>query len=278
MSLHPLTNRQILSLALNLPGPLAVAQLHRLGAAVIKIEPASGDALFHASPKWYEQLHQGLQILNLNLKDHAGQQQLEDHLRQSHLLVTSMRFSALERLGLAWEDLHTRHPHLCHIALIGNSAPWEEQPGHDLNYQAQAGLLSPPQLPRTCLADLAGAERTVSTALALLLACERGQEAQFAQVSLADIAKEFANPWEKGLTKPTGLLGGGHLGYQIYPAKEGWIALAALEVHFWEKLLKELNKVNPGQEQLEQIFRTKSALEWEKWAQERDLPLTKVND
>jgi crotonobetainyl-CoA:carnitine CoA-transferase CaiB-like acyl-CoA transferase len=37
----------------NLPGPLAAARLHALGAAITKIEPPEGDPLAAACPAWY---------------------------------------------------------------------------------------------------------------------------------------------------------------------------------------------------------------------------------
>ena len=43
--MSPLDGVGVLTLAVNLPGPLAVARLHRLGAAVVKVEPPAGDPL-----------------------------------------------------------------------------------------------------------------------------------------------------------------------------------------------------------------------------------------
>src|SRR4051812_1790039 len=112
----PLQGVRVLSLALNLPGPLAVARLHQLGAAVVKVEPPSGDQLAHVQLQWYEQLHRGIEILTLDGKTDDGRRQLEDRLAAADLLVTSMRPTALARLGLAWEPLHARYPALCHVA------------------------------------------------------------------------------------------------------------------------------------------------------------------
>ena len=39
-----------------------------------------------------------------------------------------------------------------------------------------------------------------------------------------------------GLTASGGILGGGFPGYGLYRAREGHVALAALERHFWERL------------------------------------------
>jgi crotonobetainyl-CoA:carnitine CoA-transferase CaiB-like acyl-CoA transferase len=274
--MKPVEGFRVLTLAINLPGPLAVAQLRRLGAAVVKVEPPGGDPLALGAPRWYQQLTQGQDVLTLDLKDEEGRRQLEPWLGRSDLLVTATRPAALKRLGLDWEALRGRHPRLCQVAIVGHPPPHEDVPGHDLTYQARAGLVQPPQLPRTCLADLAGAQQAVSAALALLLARERGQGAGYALVSLAEVAEEFAAPWRHGLTAAAGVLGGACPGYNLYPARDGWVAVGALEPHFWERLTRELGLAAPDRARLERAFRGRSAEEWEAWAAERSLPLLKV--
>ena len=198
----------LLTLAVNLPGPTAVARLCELGATAVKIEPPIGDPLAHARPQWYEELHRGLTVLTLDLKGAEGRKQLDQGLVCADLLMTAMRPAALQRLGLDWPSLHARCPRLCHVAIVGHAAPHDDRPGHDLTFQARAGLLEPPRLPRACLADTAGSLRAVAAALALLLARERRQESGYAEVSLAAAAEECAAPWRYRLTTPDGLLGG----------------------------------------------------------------------
>jgi crotonobetainyl-CoA:carnitine CoA-transferase CaiB-like acyl-CoA transferase len=276
--MKPLEQMRVLSLAINLPGPLAVARLHDMGAAVVKIEPLQGDPLYHAKPEWYRRLHEGQEILHFDLKSTEGRQRVHACLQESDLLVTATRPAALERLGLAWNELHARYPRLCHVAIVGHPAPHEDWPGHDLTYQARLGLLTPPQLPRACIADLAGAEEAVSAALGLMLARERGQGAGYSQVSLASAAEFFAAPLRHGLTAPGGGLGGGLAAYNLYRAKEGWVALAALEPHFWQRLIEELALPSASQEELQAVFRTRTALQWQTWAESRDLPLAAVRE
>jgi crotonobetainyl-CoA:carnitine CoA-transferase CaiB-like acyl-CoA transferase len=274
--MKPLDNVRLLTLAINLPGPLAVARLCQLGAAVVKVEPPDGDPLAHARPDWYRELHVGQEIFRLNLKDTADRARLEVWLADADLLITAMRPAALQRLGLVWDGLHARFPRLCQVAIVGYPPPLDDLPGHDLTYQARAGLLTPPHLPRACIADLAGAQGVVSTALALLLARERGQGSQCLSVSLAQAAEWFAEPFRKGLTAPGGLLGGGLPGYHLYRAKEGWVALAALEFHFQQKLAGELGLDCASEEQLQRVFMTRTAQEWELWGAQHDVPIAAV--
>jgi crotonobetainyl-CoA:carnitine CoA-transferase CaiB-like acyl-CoA transferase len=274
--MEPLHNIRVLTLAVNLPGPLAVFRLKQMGAAVVKIEPPSGDVLARACPDWYRELHEGQEILRLNLKEAEDRARLDTWLSWADLLITASRPAALRRLGLSWQELHARYPRLCQVALVGYPAPREDLPGHDLTYQAHAGLLTPPDLPRACVADLAGAQEMVSAALAVLLARERGHGTRLATVSLFRAAQYVAEPLRRGLTAPGGPLGGGLPGYQPYRAREGWIALAALEPHFAQRVVEELGLRELSREELQQVFLTRSAKEWEEWAAEHDLPLAAV--
>lgn len=277
--MKPLLRMRVVSLAVNVPGPVAASRLQELGAEVIKIEPPGGDPLARACPAWYADLSRGQRVTVLDLKAPGGRAGLDGFLAQADLLLTSSRSGALSRLGLGREDLASRHPGLSHVAIVGHPAPGDDVPGHDLTYQAGLGLLSPPDLPRTLLADLAGAERAVSAALALLLGRERGGRAGYAEVSLSEAASGFAEPLRYGLTVPGALLGGGAPEYNLYRASDAWISVAALEPHFRQKLLEELGLVEgAGYEDLARVFRTRSAQHWEAWAAPRDLPLTSLRE
>jgi crotonobetainyl-CoA:carnitine CoA-transferase CaiB-like acyl-CoA transferase len=269
---------KIVSLALNMPGPVAAARLTKLGAEVTKVEPPTGDATRTAAPALYESLCQGQTVLRLDLKSPDGRAKLDDVLVKTDLLLASFRPSALQRLGLDWESLHARHPKLCFVGIIGYAAPLQERTGHDLTYQGDLGLLRPPQMPPTLFIDLAGAERAVSMALALLNRSARKGQAGCAWVSLHECARDLAAPLKAGLTTSDGLLGGAYPLYGLYRANDGWIAVAALEPHFAQKLLSELGLTTADRTALERIFVQRKAASWEKWAAELDLPLVAVRE
>ncbi len=268
---------RVLTLAVNVPGPVAAARLCALGVAVTKVEPPDGDPLATACPAWYEELCAGQEVRRLDLKEPSEHAALMDLLAACDLLLTSMRRPAVARLGLDWPSLHAAFPRLSQVAIVGYAAPRDDEPGHDLTYLAEVGLLAPPELPRTLLADLAGAERAVSAALALLLARERGGEGTYAEVALSAVAFDFAAPLRHGLTA-RGVLGGAAPGYNLYATADGWIAVAALEPHFLRRLERELGLSGATCEALQGIFRTRGSGEWERWAAERDLPLAAVRN
>ena len=274
----PLTGLRVVTLAVNVPGPAAAARLREFGAAVTKVEPSGGDPLSRFAPAWYESLASGQEIRRLDLQDERVHDELATLLNEADLLLTSSRPASLARLGLSWDKLHEACPRLSQVAVVGQPSPGADEPGHDLTYLAGWGLLSPPDLPRTLLADLAGAERAVGAALGLLLGRERGLGAGYAEVALSGAAASFAKPLVHGLTSPGGVLGGGLPGYGLYRASDGWIAVAALEEHFLERLLAELGLEEADRESLEAAFREKPASWWERWAAARDLPIAAVRE
>lgn len=264
--------------ALNLPGPAACARLRDLGATVAKIEPPSGDPFEDFCPAWYRRLHAGLEVGRLDLKSDTGQRAMAQILERADLLVTAQRPSALVRLGLGREALAQAYPRLCHVAVTGHAPPEDEVPGHDLTYLAAHGLVSPPALPRTLFADMAGAERVVSMALALIVCRERSGKAQAAYAPLAEAAAALAQPLHEGLTRPGALLGGGFAGYNIYATRDAWVAVAALEPHFAKRLAERFALPSLSIATLGELFAAHDSSYWEEWARKHDLPIVAVRD
>jgi alpha-methylacyl-CoA racemase len=273
-----LDGMRAVSLAVNVPGPTAAARLVALGASVTKVEPPAGDPLATAHPAWYDELRAGQRVMKLDLKQAADQAILDELLGPADLLLTSSRPGALARLGLAWPALHARFPRLCQVAIVGYLEPDRDRAGHDLMYAAAHGLVVPPGLPRTLVADLGGAQMAATAAVALLLARERGGETGYEEVALADAASAFAAPLRQGATVEGGPLGGGLPQYGLYQVRDGWLAVAAPEPQFEQRLATELGLDELTHEALASVFRTRSADDWEAWGREHDLPLGAVQD
>ncbi len=267
---RPLAGIRVVSIAQNLPGPLTLARLAAEGAAAIKVEPPSGDPMAEVSPAWYDELHRGVQVRRLDLKSARGRAALDRLLARADLLLASQRPAALVRLGLDHATVARAHPNTRWLNLVGDTRD-PERPGHDLTYQAVAGLIGR-DMPRTLLADLFGAEQAVIAALLLL-----GQPAPgHAQVGLKDALATAAMPVRLGLTSPQGLLGGGLPTYNVYETRRGRVAVAALEPHFRERLYGALGL--PDGHALDQVMLTRTAVQWERWAERLDIPLARVRE
>lgn len=231
---------RILSLALNLPGPAALMRCRRMGATCIKFEPPAGDPMALYNADAYAELSEGIQVRQLDLKTEAGQKALHAQLAKTDVLLTSFRPSAIAKLGLGWKELHARYPELSHVAIVGAPGERAEEPGHDLTYLADNGLVPGLELPATLYADMGG---SLMASEAILQAALRKQEryagsgethpqGMYIEIALSEAAAYLALPRRWGLTQPSGPIGGAHAGYRVYPCKDGRVAVAALEPHF----------------------------------------------
>ena len=264
-------------MAINVPGPVAAYRLQQLGARVTKIEPPSGDPLERSCPAWYQVLAEGQQIVRLDLKSEQGRAALGDLLAEADVFLTSHRPSALQRLALDWQANHQKYPRLSQVDIIGFPGDQDHAPGHDLTYLAKLGLLAPPHMPLTLLGDIASSERTVSSVLGLLFNRARHGSVGHERVSIYEAAELYAAPLQFGVTAPTGPLGGALPVYNMYPTQDGWVAVAALEPHFQERLGQEMQLQPVTKDGLKKAFLARTAEEWEEWAMKRDLPLAKLN-
>lgn len=228
----PLSGLRILSLALNLPGPAALMRCRAMGAACTKLEPPAGDPMAHYSRSTYEELHRGVEVLQADLKTPEGQAVLHRMLDQADVLLSSFRPSAIDKLGLGWNGLHERHPALSHVAIVGAPGARAEEPGHDLTYLADNGLVPGMDLPATLFADMSGSLMASEAVLQAALRRAKGEGGALYEVALSEAARYIALPRSWGLTAPTGAVGGAHAGYRVYACSDGRVAVAALEPHF----------------------------------------------
>jgi len=230
--LQPLKGIRVLSLALNLPGPAALMRCRQMGASCIKLEPPAGDPMGLYNKVAYAQLHEGVKVLSADLKTEAGQQTLHRELARADVLLTSFRPSALEKLQLGWKALHKLYPALSQVSIVGAPGIRAEEPGHDLTYLADNGLVNALELPPTLYADMGGSLMASEAVLQATLTQRAKGKGVFIEVALSDAAGYLALPRTWGLTLPTGSVGGAHAGYRVYPCKDGRVAVAALEPHF----------------------------------------------
>jgi len=266
---------RVLDLTRLLPGPLAGKLLWGMGFPVLKVEPPGGDPLKALAPEAYRFLNGEKEVLRLDLKRPEGREALLDLARKSAVLLDSNRPGVMERLGLGPEVLLGANPRLVYARLRGYRE--SADPGHDLTYLAEAGLLGRFPWQAFQFADLAGAYALALAALKGL--CLGGG---FYEVALAEAVRDIAYP-------PLPFLDGSVLCYGVYRAKEGEVALAALEPHLWARFcqkagLPELlgaafspaSPDNPAYARLCARFLERPALLWEAWAREEGVPLRAV--
>jgi alpha-methylacyl-CoA racemase len=268
MTIAFLDGVRVVTMAQNVPGPLAAARLRHAGANVTKIEPPAGDPFLALSPGWHAELHEGITIERLDLKVEDGRMRLAALLADADVFLTSQRPSALERLELDPASLRLRFPQLRMVRIVGRVGD-PEQAGHDLTYQAQRGLVGD-AMPRTITADVMASERAFAGTLAVL----RQPPGAVVDIGLVDSLEPLLASLRHGLTTPNGTLGGAAFRYRVYSAKAGRVAVAALETHFETRLYEQLG-VPPGTDPSSR-FLERTADEWEAWAREHDVPIVAV--
>ena len=279
-AIAPLAGVRVLSLALNLPGPAALMRCRIMGATCTKLEPPSGDPMGLYNRTAYAALHEGVKVEVADLKTEAGQQHLHRVLEETDVLLTSFRPSALAKLGLGWEALHARHPKLSQVAIVGAPGERAEEPGHDLTYLAESGLIPGTELPPTLYADMGGALLASEAVLTAALRNTAGNATGiYLEIALNAAADWLALPRTWGLTQPAGAVGGAHAGYRVYPCVDGRVAIAALEPHFAARLceaagLAPSNMLAPEtREAIARWIAARTRAELEAMARERDVPL-----
>lgn len=287
---------RVLSLALNLPGPAAIMRLKAMGAQCTKLEPlapqgAPGglptDPMGQYKPAAYATMHDGVKVVQADLKSPAGQKKLHQILARTDVLVTSFRPSALRKLGVDGASLLKRYPGLVMVAIVGAPGMRAEEPGHDLTYMADQGLVPSLELPPSLFADMGGSLLTSEAVLqALLLRQRPGRAAgkgHYIEIALSDAAGYLGLPHHWGLTTADGSVGGAHAGYRVYRCKDGRAAVAALEPHFAARLCeaagiqgdatRKLMHASKTHEAMASFFAAHTRRQLDKLAMDKDIPI-----
>jgi alpha-methylacyl-CoA racemase len=264
---QPLRGIRVLDLTRLLPGPVATMHLADMGAEVIKIEdPGVGDyartmgPVKNAVSQFFVAVNRGKSLLRMDLKD-AGQR--DEFLRMvdgADAVVESFRPGVMDRLGLGWAVLKQRNPKLvmCAISGYGQTGPFAQHAGHDINYIGYAGMLEQnvgadgaPALPNLQVGDLlGGAQAAVQGMLAALLGARMHGRGRFVDVSMTDaVLAHNIMPLvavnNTGKPAPAGrdLLTGGVACYNVYRTSDDrFMAVGALELKFWEGVCDVLQR------------------------------------
>ncbi|MDD5749121.1 MAG: CoA transferase [Actinomycetota bacterium] len=258
---------RILDLSRLLPGPYSTLLLSDMGADVIKVEdPLAGDYLRFNPPLassgmsiHFHTLNRNKRSIAIDLKKTEGRKILLELARNSEVLVEQFRPGVMDKLGLGYEAVKEVNPAIvyCSITGYGQNGPYRDYAGHDINYLGYSGILystgkasGPPVICGVQIADLAGGGMFAAISiLAALLHAKKTGEGQFIDVSMMDGSASLLtiNTGElfvtgRGPERESQLLWGATPCYNVYEAKDGYIALGAIEEKFWKRLCELLGK------------------------------------
>ncbi len=244
----PLHGISILELAGIGPAPFAGMMLADHGAEVIRIE-RPGARLDHKDP-----LLRSRRIIALDLKSPEGIAQVIALAKTAHGLIEGFRPGVLERLGLGPEVLHAANPALVigRMTGWGQTGPYAQAAGHDINYIALAGALhsfgragEKPTPPINMVGDFGGGGMMLAFGmLAALLHAQKTGQGQTIDCAMTDgTATLMSMIWgfrAHGMwtdDRGTNLLDTGAHMYDTYETSDGkWISIGSLEPQFYAEL------------------------------------------
>ena len=245
-----LSGLRVLDLSIWRPGPYATSLLVPLGADVLKVEPPGGDPMRYY-PGLFAAINEGKRSLELNLKNTGDRARALELATQADVVVEGFRPGVVARLGLDEASVRALNPGVvyCSISGYGQHDPRALLPGHDVNYHAWSGALTPeggtatsnPALPT---ADLAAGMTAAFGICAAVLGRMTSGEGTYLDVSMTDVLATWTGPAgarpadDAGNDRRTGPIPG----YGLFSTADGGqISLGVMnEQHFWASLCEAL--------------------------------------
>ena len=270
--LGPLASLKVLDFSTLLPGPFASLLLADMGAEVLRIESPTRMDLLRVLPPHdqgvsasHAYLNRNKRSLALDLKQPEALELIKQLLQDYDIVLEQFRPGVMERLGLGYEALKAINPKLIYVSITGygQTGPYKDRAGHDINYLALAGLASytghadSGPLPLGMqVADIAGGSlHGVIGLLAAVIARQQTGQGQHLDVSMTDCvfslnamagAGYLACGEEPG--REAQMLNGGSF-YDYYRSRDGrWFSVGSLEPAFMKQLCAAL-----GLEELETL-------------------------
>jgi alpha-methylacyl-CoA racemase len=284
----PLAGLRVVELVGLGPGPFAGMMLADLGADVLRVD-RYGDA----GTTDRNVLHRGKASVALDLKRPGGPDVFLRLVEGADAVIEVFRPGVAERLGIGPDECLARNPRLVYGRLTGwgQTGPWAERAGHDIDYLALAGALDPlgragepPTPPINVLGDFAGGGMLLAFGILAALwersGSGRGQVIDAAMIDgSALLLAPFISGRHTGMwgERGTNLLDTGAPFYDVNETADGeWMAVGAIEPQFYARLLHGIESIAdpllanqyeqerwPGiRERLTAVFRTKTRAEW----------------
>lgn len=202
---------RVLDLTSSLAGPYGTMLLADLGAEVVKVErPGVGDDSRTWGPPflddaalWFVAVNRNKRSVTIDYSSAAGREVLCRLIGAADVLVTTLRRSSLERLGIDYQSARAVREDIiyCTISGYGQTGPARDLPGYDLIAEGVSGVMDltgePEQQPQkvgTPAADLlAGMDAAYSIVAALLDREHTGRGHQL-DISLVESMTAFLTP------------------------------------------------------------------------------------
>lgn len=296
----PLTSLKVLDFSTLLPGPFGSMVLADLGAEVVRVESPTRPDMVRILPPQVDGvsaahafLNRSKKAITLDLKRPAAVDTVKHLVSTYDIVIEQFRPGVMDRLGVGYEALKAVNPSIiyCSITGYGQTGPYKDRAGHDMNYLSIAGVTgyngrkaTGPAPINVQLADVAGGSyHAVMGILAAVIHRQQTGEGQHVDISMTDAAFSM-----HALTAPPALLGGVQPGledtqlnggsfYDCYETSDGrYLSVGGLEPQFFAQFCAALGHpewsgkglaLNPDIQgplklDIAEVMKTKSFAEW----------------
>jgi len=293
----PLAGIRVVDFSLFVPGPFCSSILADLGAEVVKVEPPGGDPGRRYIPVQFRTENRNKRSLALNLKAPEAKDIVQRLACEADIAIEGFRPGVAERLGIGHAVLRQRNARLiyCSISGYGQTGPWRERPGHDVNYVAAAGALAypgqwlkPPVRSSIAIADMGGGSAAAIAVLAALAERSRTGRGVRLDLSLFETAFFWA-AMRHGLDPAVDPKAHIFPVNDVFETSDGQrLTLGILEEHFWGNFLRVVPELGDERfatdagrrahgdalsERLAAVMRSRTAEEWIQLCEQHDVPV-----
>jgi len=307
---------KVLDLSRLAPGPFCSMLLGDMGADVLLVEappdqlpgrgavpgpaPGSGRAGDPRPPEAvargaaFNPLGRNKRSIVINLRTDEGREVFYRLVKDVDVVLEGFRPGVVKRLAVDYDTVSKINPRAvyCSLSGFGQTGPYNQLVGHDINYISVGGALgltgwpdTPPAIPMNLLADFAGGGLHAAFAiLAAIIARQRTGRGQYVDIAMSDgvlylLASATGGVLGGGRAPERGatMLNGAAPHYNVYECADGrWFSIGSLEPHFWANLCTVMGREDfrPHQndparrpeifEHFRKTFKTKTRDQW--WA------------
>jgi len=260
----PLASLKILDFSTLLPGPFASLLLADMGAQVLRVESPGRVDLTRVLPPHVDgtsashaYLNRNKDSIGLNLKVPEALEVVRRLVMEYDVVLEQFRPGVMDKLGVGYAALKEVNPRLIYVSVTGygQTGPYRDRAGHDINYLALSGLASytgrrdsGPVPPGMQVADIAGGSmHAVAGLLAAVIHREHTGQGQHVDISMTDCVfslnamagAAYLAAGEEPALESTVLNGGSF--YDYYQTRDGrWMAVGSLEPQFMQQLCQVL--------------------------------------
>lgn len=318
----PLEGIKVLDLTRLGPGPYCTMMLADWGADVLRVEQPGGGKRAEAERKGkstsaveerrrivLDAMNRNKKSIAINLKEPEAVAVFLKLARKSDVVVESFRPGVTSKLNIGYASLKEHNPGIiyCSISGYGQTGPYSDLVGHDINYVALAGLLSltgehsgRPRMPSNIVGDFAaGGQQAVIAILLALMARSTTGEGRYLDISMTDgiislltdeVSRYFITGRVplRGETQYTGSVPY----YEVYETADAkYISVGCNEPHFFANLCRALEleeflhcQYAEGAKRREMFaafsrkFKTRSRQDWFEFLKKKEICVAPVYD